>query len=207
MKTCQVEQKIIQNIIILIFIVLSFIFLPPNYINAAGGADGVSAISASTYDVLFGGGTDTSTLLAGGTKCSLMSDAAADAAVANTPGRISVSDPGVKGAAGKIVCQEQKSGIERTMDQIKSWAIDKALVELKNSGDIAWRQALKFFLNQLAYDTANYLATGDKGQMPMFETEGFGGYLKNAADNTAGAFIESLGKNMATLNFNLASRT
>jgi len=104
--------------------------------------------------------------------------------------------PGTEAKVGKFSWKTM-------VDQIKTWAIKEALVQLKKSGDIAWRQALKFFLNTLAYDTATYLATGDKGQLPMFETEGWGGYLKNVADNTAGSFIEQLGQNMGTLKFNL----
>ena len=99
----------------------------------------------------------------------------------------------------------KKSGAQRALDQIKSWSMQKALEELKKSGDIAWRQALKFFLNTLAYDMATYIATGDKGQLPMFQTQGWGGYLQNVADNTAGTFIESLGKNVSTVKFNLCN--
>src|SRR3989338_123533 len=93
---------------------------------------------------------------------------------------------------------------KRIADQLKTWARETLWRELKKAGDVAWKAALKNFLNTLAYDTATYIATGDKGQLPMFQTQGWGGYLKNVADNAAGTFIEELGKNSA-LKFNLCA--
>lgn len=92
-----------------------------------------------------------------------------------------------------------KKGI---MDQITSWAKDQWEFLYKQSAAMAFRTALTNFLNSLAIDTANYLATGDKGEMPMFETEGWPGYLKNTADNAAGTFLEELGQN-GPVKFNL----
>ena len=98
----------------------------------------------------------------------------------------------------------EKSITEQTKSWFKNWDIDRVLREIGKAGDIAWRQALKYFLNTMAYDMATYLATGDKGQLPMFETQGWGGYLSNVADNTAGTMIESLGKN-GPIKFNLCN--
>jgi len=114
------------------------------------------------------------------------------------PLNINVSDQ-------KATLTAKKGFLGRTLDQIKSWGKDLTKEKLKIAGDIAWKAALKNFLNNLAYDTATYLATGDKGQMPMFQTQGWGGYLQNAADNAAGTFIEELGKNMGASKFNLCS--
>ncbi|MFH1583009.1 MAG: hypothetical protein ABIB72_01675, partial [Candidatus Falkowbacteria bacterium] len=123
---------------------------------------------------------------------------AANVSGAPVAGEIFVRDP----VTGELII---KDTAEYYASRVKDWAIQEAWEQLKKSGDIAWRQALKYFLNTLAYDTATYLATGDKGQMPMFETKGWGGYLQDVADNTAGAFIEGLGKNMSTLKFNLCT--
>lgn len=73
-----------------------------------------------------------------------------------------------------------------------SWdVLEKGLEE---SAAVAFKKMLANFLNQLAYDTATYLATGDKGQSPMFHTDQWGNYLKNTADDAAGFFIEDLGR-------------
>lgn len=68
---------------------------------------------------------------------------------------------------------------------------------LKDAAAVAYKKMLANFLNQFAYDTATYLATGDKGQSPMFDTDQWGNYLKNTADDAAGFFIEDLGRNGA----------
>jgi len=58
----------------------------------------------------------------------------------------------------------------------------------------AIKAGLRYFLNTLAYEYATFLASGDEGQQPMFYTEGWGVYLEGLADQSMGAFIESLGK-------------
>ncbi|MBU0721932.1 hypothetical protein KKA93_00530 [Patescibacteria group bacterium] len=83
----------------------------------------------------------------------------------------------------------------------KTWW-DKTVALVKKQGAVAYKQALKYFLNTVAYDMATFLVTHDKGQLPMFETEGWGGYLKNVGENAAGAFLEDLGKN-GPIKFNL----
>ncbi|MDP2708982.1 MAG: hypothetical protein Q8O93_02970, partial [bacterium] len=106
--------------------------------------------------------------------------------------------------AKRNLAQAEKALADMNKNWIKDWAIEEAWQQLKQSGDIAWQQTLKFFLNTLAYDTATYLATGDKGQMPMFETEGWAGYLQNTADNAAGTFLETLGSS-GPIKFNLCN--
>ncbi|MDD4901196.1 MAG: hypothetical protein PHS62_03775 [Patescibacteria group bacterium] len=98
----------------------------------------------------------------------------------------------------------QQGFLERTVDQAKTWVREDLWQNLKKSGDVAWKAALKNFLNTLAYDMATYLATGDEGQLPMFETDGWESYLTSVADSAAGTFIEQLGKNGYT-QFNLCS--
>lgn len=65
---------------------------------------------------------------------------------------------------------------------------------LKSVVSTAFKSALGYFLNTIAYDTATWLASGGEGQQPMFVTEGWGEYLKNAGDSAAGVFIEQVGQ-------------
>ncbi len=85
-----------------------------------------------------------------------------------------------------------------TGKDVARWAEEIAIAEWEWIRDlgaaVAYRKALDYFLQQLAYDTATYLATGDKGQGSMFYTESWGDYLGNVADNAVGHFLEELGE-------------
>ncbi|MBU0636710.1 hypothetical protein KKH16_00680, partial [Patescibacteria group bacterium] len=61
--------------------------------------------------------------------------------------KILVGDP----ITGKAVL---KNTAKFYYTKVKDWAIDKAWKELKESGDVLWRKALKNFLDTLAYDAA-----------------------------------------------------
>ncbi len=74
-------------------------------------------------------------------------------------------------------------------------AWDNKQVMLDKAGSKALGSAIRTVLNNLAYDSATYLASGNKGQKPLFYTEGWGEFLGNAADNAAGTFLEELGRN------------
>ncbi|MFH0804571.1 MAG: hypothetical protein V1916_00045, partial [Patescibacteria group bacterium] len=60
---------------------------------------------------------------------------------------------------------------------------------LKQAGDAAFKNLLTSFLNNLAYNTANSIATGEKGQKPLFPTQP-GELLTQAADVAAGDFLD-----------------
>ncbi|HLC90050.1 MAG TPA: hypothetical protein VJG65_03755, partial [Patescibacteria group bacterium] len=77
---------------------------------------------------------------------------------------------------------------------------DEAVQGLKDAVFTAANESLRNFLNTMAYDTATWLASGDKGQKPLFYTEGWGEYLKDLADGAAGNFVERLGGNWLNLN-------
>jgi len=94
---------------------------------------------------------------------------------------------------GQMIAEEMmaiqtadKGGKWATLVQtLKNMAVEaakKAALEwkwaLKRGTAQAYKAMLRNFLNTLAYDTATYLATGDKGQNPMFETDNIGDYLK-----------------------------
>ncbi|MFA6307146.1 MAG: hypothetical protein WCV70_04075 [Patescibacteria group bacterium] len=108
---------------------------------------------------------------------------------------IKTSDSGTKKA-------EEKTALERASDQITDWAKTAQKWAEEYGAAIAFKAAVKNFLNNLAYDTATYLATGDWGQQPMFETRNFGTVVKDAADNAAGTFLEQWGKSGA-IKFNV----
>ncbi len=100
---------------------------------------------------------------------------------------IQTSDQGTQGAVDTGTNKE-------AMDQIESWAKQARKWAEEHGAAIAFKAAVKNFLNNLAYDTATYLATGDWGQGPMFETRDFGTVVKDAADNAAGTFIQQWGE-------------
>ena len=90
-------------------------------------------------------------------------------------------------ATGDSMIQNMKDWAVDVYETAEKWAKDSA-------GAIAWKAALGNFLNRFAYDSATYLATGDKGQAPMFQTDNFGDFLTNAVDLAAGDFLEAFGK-------------
>jgi hypothetical protein len=107
------------------------------------------------------------------------------------------------------ILEGQLSGVESDIANAQKIATkqslwNRALETLRKNTGIAFKATVGTFLNNLAYDTATYLATGDWGQSPMFETRDFGQVLTDAADNAAGTFLETLGKN-GTVPFNLCT--
>ena len=199
MKICQVNNKIIFfSVLLLVFIFSSFFVVNSTNADTAGGA---VPISEEAYDKLFGG---SGSMFGSKIKCGLGSQAQADAVqnLSLETGKILVSDSGATGALAKIICIDDRNGVERAMDFIAETVAKEWKWALEEGAAVAYKAALKNFLNTLAYDTATYLATGEKGQKPMFITEGWGEYLKNTADNSAGTFLETLGKK-GPLKFNL----
>ncbi len=64
--------------------------------------------------------------------------------------------------------------------------------ELTRAGVIALTNALQLFLGQMAYDAAEYIATGGKGQGKLFFDGKVGEYLTNVGSDAAGEFMASL---------------
>ncbi|MEA3464224.1 MAG: hypothetical protein U9R14_04100, partial [Patescibacteria group bacterium] len=112
----------------------------------------------------------------------------------NKPGQI-----GVVNRAELAAIEAEMNLLYAQLTQGKEkWSWEKLLEEfiqqLKEQRGAAFKAMLGSFLNNIAYDTATYLATGDWGQNPMFETNDIGDVLRYAADNAAGSFLEILGK-------------
>ncbi|PLX21744.1 hypothetical protein C0584_01410 [Candidatus Parcubacteria bacterium] len=93
-----------------------------------------------------------------------------------------------------IVGQYEQSAYDKAVQAMKE-AADKLVAGLKTAGSKALSSSLRAALNTIAYDTATYLGSGNRGQKPLFITEGWGEYMNNIADNAAGSFIEDLGRN------------
>ncbi|MFA6918646.1 MAG: carbohydrate binding domain-containing protein [Patescibacteria group bacterium] len=58
----------------------------------------------------------------------------------------------------------------------------------------AFKSSLSLMSQQLAADTATWIASGGKGQKPLFITEGWGAYLQNLGDSALGDFIDQVGQ-------------
>lgn len=71
----------------------------------------------------------------------------------------------------------------------------------EKGGASAFQTAVRSALNKIAYDTANWLGTGDAGQKPMFITQGWGDYLAQIGDEAAGQFLESAVANWQNANW------
>lgn len=76
-------------------------------------------------------------------------------------------------------------------DQVGN-VVDSILTQLTRAGVVAFFNAAQTFFGQLAYDAANYLASGGKGQAALVYEKGFGDYLADVGADAAGDFIGSL---------------
>ncbi|MEA2089058.1 MAG: hypothetical protein U9O55_04465 [Patescibacteria group bacterium] len=75
------------------------------------------------------------------------------------------------------------------VEKAAEWANEERKEIKDHVAAVAFKATLHSFLQTLAIDTATWIATGDKGQKPMFITQGWGAYLSAAADRAAGEFI------------------
>lgn len=111
------------------------------------------------------------------------------------------------GTSGVLNCQTRDSCVETAKKQCNEAAalsgaaynVDK-LVQNATAKDfkreslaLAFKTSLKTFTRQIAHDTAVWVASGGRGQKPLFITEGWGAYVQNAADNALGEFIDGIG--------------
>ncbi|MDD5294976.1 MAG: hypothetical protein PHP21_03610 [Patescibacteria group bacterium] len=103
-----------------------------------------------------------------------------------------------KAEADRLAAQEKWDAMSQWE---KSWAKTKEAA-LK-SGSSILQDSITSTLNKLAYDAANRLATGNKGQGSLFIKENWETYLSNMEDRAKGQFIEDLGQNNGYVKFNL----
>ncbi|MFA6171185.1 MAG: hypothetical protein WCW77_01380 [Patescibacteria group bacterium] len=85
-------------------------------------------------------------------------------------------------------------GIKSNQPTIWSWQKlwDEKWNLLKEVGGAAFKAALGSFLNEFAYESATYLATGDTGQGSMFFQSSWEDFIADAGDAAAGAFLEKM---------------
>lgn len=95
--------------------------------------------------------------------------------------------------------------ITKDLTKITETAYDNILTELTRAGVLALTNALQLFLGQIAYDAANYVATGGKGQSTLLHTKTFGKYLNQVGQDAMGEFVGALSsdKFFKTLGFDL----
>ncbi|MEK7203092.1 MAG: hypothetical protein AAB653_02140, partial [Patescibacteria group bacterium] len=109
---------------------------------------------------------------------------------------INVKDAGTKGAVGKVNANQTRIATKNSI-----W--EKLKQALIKTGSSVLQTTIGKALNQIAYDYATWIGSGNKGQAPLFITEGWGTYLGNIANNAGGDFIEKVGKGMFGEKFNL----
>ncbi len=80
--------------------------------------------------------------------------------------------------------------IPRTLGQIA----DKVWLFVQRAAKIVYKNSLEYFLQRVAYDTATYLATGDKGQKPLFWDQGVGAYLEQIGNEAVGSALDGIAR-------------
>jgi hypothetical protein len=70
--------------------------------------------------------------------------------------------------------------------------LDEIFQALSQAAVTAFFNAARTFAGQIAYDAANYLASGGTGQGALAFEKGFGAYLEDVGQDAAGEFIGSL---------------
>ncbi len=78
--------------------------------------------------------------------------------------------------------------IPKQLEKVKS----KINTTLINAGVTVFYNALQKFTSRLAYDAANYIANGGKGQSALVYKKGFSGYMKDVGEDAAGEVLGSL---------------
>lgn len=63
---------------------------------------------------------------------------------------------------------------------------------IKKSGSILYRNIAGRLINQVAYDAATHLASGNWGKGPLYEDRDWWAFTRDTIDNASGAFIEQL---------------
>lgn len=86
-------------------------------------------------------------------------------------------------------------GLTTTVADIPRKISDAINTALRKTAALAYKNTLKAFLNKMAYDAAVYIASGGKGQKPLFLTNP-GKMLEQSADAAYGDFLDSLAKDV-----------
>ena len=103
--------------------------------------------------------------------------------------------------ANLIKCVEESNRnnalcIEETNWQIFTEEVKRREAQEKRNEALAmaFKGSLEMFSRTLARDLAIWVASGGRGQQPLFVTEGWGAYMKNIGDAALGDFIDGIGQ-------------
>ena len=170
-------------IFFLLFVGGNLFFAP----SARAGADAISSINSIAVEspALYDGGTIG--------KCQVMLNIAK--AVPCLPAGVTLNCKEHDDAIGVAGAQCTKDATDDAQKKQVLALIAEAKTKDKAREVLAFaiKSALKTFSRQVAHDTAVWVASGGKGQQPLFITEGWGAYLQNTADSALGQFIDGIG--------------
>lgn len=104
------------------------------------------------------------------------------------------------GIKALIDCMARSEAQNANIITTESWKQFKAEIAKEEAKErrreaiaAAFKNSISMFGRQIAHDTAVWVASGGRGQKPLFITEGWGAYLTNAADVALGDFIDGFG--------------
>lgn len=83
---------------------------------------------------------------------------------------------------------DTEAAAERTVDRVRN----QIKTRLASAGITIFFNALQKFTSKIAYDAANYIASGGKGQGALVYKKGFGAYLGDVAGDAAGQVLGDL---------------
>lgn len=106
-----------------------------------------------------------------------------------------VTDPGATAAVLSLQVPEGTQAA--TVVKQSAWDVIK--ISLTNAAALALLNGVNYFAQKVAYDTANYIASGGKGQKPLFVTEGLGSYITTTAKDAAGEVLGTLAQDPSLL--------
>jgi len=159
------KSQINLYILFLFVIFLLFISVPVLVFAAAGGG----AITAGAGSASAGTDLETRIMSLADKRAEL--EALIKKAKLEEAASIKISNPAIIANAKAQIAQidaEQERLIDLMNQDTQKWWWEKLVQQVMDNAAIAFKTAARSFVNTLAYDTATYLATGDKGQKPMF---------------------------------------
>lgn len=101
-------------------------------------------------------------------------------------------------AYAQFVVSDPITNVQTTITNVEEW-LDKALL---GGVTMAFINSLNYFTQRIAYDTAVWIASGGKGEGPLFHADNFGDYLGDVALDSAGEALGTLTE-VGFLGFNL----